>query len=328
MRFALLASALVLCAACSAGGESHTEFADVSAFGALDQKKLDRLTSGGDILIEVNSSMKFERGISMQACYALPQSPEAIAQLLQKWDASSDPTLEVYQHHTFHNAADAHFDTLKFNTKIAPFQRLLRAMQKPDELQLSEYERLKIGVGSHDAESARRFWAKALEDRWSAVEFGGVPQLPDYVQGNKKYSVMEEFRILKSEEPLIRKRFSEDSRAQPPTSPLFYWSVSKVDTLAAVNMGSIKAQDCGDHWQVIDTNFYVSSGYLGSITFYELWPLTIAGKPQALVWQTDLVSAPGLAGALGLKRKIASLLIQSDVKETVEALRKAAMDSR
>src|SRR5438094_602898 len=89
------------------------------AFGKIDPAELSR----GVILTQANTSMKFDRGISAQACYVVAQSPEVVARLLQTWDPSGHAELETYQYHAFHDATDAQFETLKINPGLDPMRR-------------------------------------------------------------------------------------------------------------------------------------------------------------------------------------------------------------
>lgn len=312
--------------------ETPREFAAASAFGALDARQLARLDQG-DVLIAANTSMKFARGISMQVCYVLPIPPEAAVRLLQTANPVEHPEQDVYEYRAFHDETGAAFETLRLDAKIDAVRRLRAAMGKPAELQLAKNEAVGAVEAARAAAALRLFWTRVLQTRWAALIKGGVAALPACESGGETFSVAQEWKSLLLEEPKIAARFSDllNNAANPKApgaAPVFYWSVSKVDRLAAVDFGAIFARKADDHWQVLDADFYVSNGYLSSLAGYEMWPVAIGGIAKTLVWQTDLVSAPGLAGGFGLKRKLASVLMQNDLKSTVRALREDASRRR
>ena len=79
---------------------------------------------------------------------------------------------------------------------------------------------------------------------------------------------------------------------------------------------------------MLDVTWYSSNAYLVSVTLYEMHPVTLDGKPRTLVWQGNLVSTTGIEGGLGLKRKIGSGMMVSDVEKWIRIFRADAQDAR
>jgi hypothetical protein len=294
--------------------------AEIKSLGAFQEIDLAQL-AGGQIITSCNSSMKFDRGISSQACYVAHAPLAATAELLQTWDQSKHPELDVFQHHSFHDEADAAFDMLRLGAKNAPVKKLIDATlaAKPGKTDLL-ITRAEAAHVPKNGDAVRQFWADVLKTRFVNFQKGGLAALPVHDAGSEKISIRSEIESLLREEPKAAHRFDSllrDLQASPPgAAASFYWDVSSVDGSGAVDFGAVYAKDSGDHWQLAVADLYVSDGYLTSVTLYELWPVKTGGKDATLVWEISIVSSPELAGGFGVKRKIASAMIQRDMKKS------------
>jgi hypothetical protein len=319
-----LATAVQLIAA-----DAIMEIKKISAFSEINTGRL----ADGEIVSACNSSMKFERGISAQALYIARAPVATTARLLQTWDESKHPELDVFQHRIFHGESDAAFDTLQLDAKRTAVKKFLdlTAAMKPGktDLLLTRDESAKAPRGS---EAVRKFWIDVLASRLRAFQKGGVAGLPALDMKGGKISLRDEIEKLLHEEPEIAARFSEilrDLQSAPPVAPAwFYWDFSSVDGTGALDFGAIYAKDFGERMQVAVADLYVSDGYLTSLTIYELWPLKIGGKSATLVWEISLVSSPELAGGFGVKRKIASGMIQKDMKKSTAIFLREVSEQR
>ena len=66
-----------------------------------------------------------------------------------------------------------------------------------------------------------------------------------------------------------------------------YWQLMEVDKRPTVALGcGVARAGVGGRWEVADMNYFVSSGYFGSISFYGVWPYS-AGR--SLVCRMDIV---------------------------------------
>ncbi len=316
MQFLLRAVAILLAIfpLIARADDAPAAIARFDSFGKIDTAPLVK----GEILTQTNTSMNFARGISSQAIYFVAQPAAKVAQTLPTWNPAPHKDLDVFQYRAFQGEADANFDSIKINPHNDAMKRLLAAMADPSSLQLSAAEVANIRAAANPRD-ARRFWADALRTRLHDFATGGLATLPPSVTGGENFSIPAELKSLLAEEPRIAARFDEllKNLKSPHQPTAYYWSNSKVDKLAAVDLGAIFVRNAGDHWQILDADFYVSSGYLTALTCAEIWPW----HGGSLVWEGDLVSAPGLAGGFGLKRKIASFMIQSDMKASISAFR-------
>jgi hypothetical protein len=52
-----------------------------------------------------------------------------------------------------------------------------------------------------------------------------------------------------------------------------------------------------------------------------MWPVTVGGKNETLVWREDLVSAPNVAYLHGTERMASSMIMLQETKQGVDAFR-------
>jgi len=52
-----------------------------------------------------------------------------------------------------------------------------------------------------------------------------------------------------------------------------------------------------------------------------MWPVTVNGKTETLVWRDDLVSAPNIAYLHGTERLASGMIMLQETKQGVEAFR-------
>jgi hypothetical protein len=293
-----------------------------SAFENLD---LDNLAKG-KVVTEANPSMDFARGISVQAVYVVAAPLEVAARVLLTSDPTRHKELEVYQHRSFQNERGAEFDKLKLDSQLAPVRKLLDVVKSREGLHLSREENARLPRGPV-LEEVQRFCSAILRDRWTQFaqhgEFGR----------SEPFDLRGEIRSLLAAEPKLAGHF--DTLLSPLTQPGasgaptgYYWNVANVDKTATLELGAVYTHTSGASRQVLETTFFASSGYLASLTFYELHPIALDGQPRTLVWQGSLVSSEQLAGAFGLKHQIASRMMASDLEDSVHIFQKDAASAR
>ena len=298
--------AVVLHAAEPAGA-----FRPWSAVEKFDLEKLAR----GKIATECNGSMNFARGISAQAVFVVEATPENALRALLTSDPTKRADTDTYQRIVFHGEDDAGFARVKLDAKLPPVHRLLEAMRKRDDLHLSREEIAQLPKGA-SVEEAQRFWANTLTQRWSRWTQHGELRAPD------TFDVRSEITSLLKEEPKIAQHFatllSPFTQTGVPAAPAqHYWDLSTVNHTAAIGLGTIYTHVADGRQQVLDVTYYASSGYLTSITLYEMLPITIQGQPRTLVWEGCLVSAPALSGGFGVKKAVGSRMMAGDLEKSV-----------
>ena len=269
--------------------------------------------------------MKFARGISTQAAFVVDAPVETVVRTLLSSDPLRLKDSEIYQHRYLHDESDAHFGQLQLDPKIAAVKRLLDALRKGKDLQLSpeEHDRL---PRNGSIEKAQEFCAEVLRQRWRrAAQHGDLGVAGPFDLRAEIGSLLKaEANIARHFATLLAPFTQTGSLGSPAVQ---YWDVSNVNNTAALELGAIYHRHEEGREQLLDVNYYASSGYLVSVTLYELVPVKLEGKSRTLAWQAVLVSAQALEGGFGLKRQIASKLIVSDVEKAVRTLQQEAAET-
>lgn len=278
--------------------------------------------ASGKIVTTTNASMNLDRGISAQAIYVINAPVEVAEQTLLAFDSSKHPELGTIQHHRFRDEKDAAFDTLRLDANIAACAILLRNARDPGEFQMARDEMARIPK-DRTTEGIRQFLISILRQRWTRFfqqgDLGGV----------RTYDARGELQTLLREEPGIAGHFAAllaplTARTGTGTPRLHYWDLSEVDKTGTIALGALYAGGTDGRRQILDLTYYASSGYHASMALYELVPITVNGKNATLVWHGCLVASTELAGGFGIKRKIASGFIASDLEKAIRAFRSDA----
>jgi len=281
-----------------------------------------RELAAGKIATSRNASMKLDRGMSCQAVFVVNAPVETTLRSLLKFNATRHSELSVFQHHVFQGEQDSAFDQLRMDPKAAATAALLRNMDDSNVLQLSNKE-LPLMPKEHTAEAAQRFLSGILKERWIRLsrhgEFGSVAT----------FDAGGEMRSLLGEEPKVAAHFASllapvKAGGAPGTPKHFYWDLSSVDKKSAVQLGAVYTAETPEGRQVLDITCYSSGGYLVALTLYEMLPVTLDGREQTLVWQGSFVTATGLAGGLGVRRKIGSRIMLGDMERWIGIFRQEA----
>ena len=283
-------------------------------WSAVEKFDLDKLAAGR-IATECNGSMDFARGIAAQAVYIVAATPETAVRALLASDPTKRAGQETYQRTVFHNEQDAAFASGKLDPKIPAVRRLLEVMQKREDLHLSSDEIARLPKDGGVAE-ARSFWAETIAQRWTQRTRRGELRV------NETFDVRSEIASLLKEEPKIAQHFAallapftQTGVPAPPAQN--YWELSSVNHTAAFSLGAIYTRVADGRQQILDVSYYASSGYLTSVTLYEMLPITVGGLPRTLVWEGCLVSAPALAGGFRVKKAVGSRMMVGDLEKSV-----------
>ncbi len=280
----------------------------------------------GKIVTSNNASMTLARGMSCQAVFLVNAPLEKTHTTLLTFNSVKHSEFEVFQHHVFHDEKDASFEKLVLNPKDKATSALIRSMGDPSAIQLSKAE-APLMPRAKTADAAQPFLAGVLQARWTrfskAGDFGSVGT----------HDAGGEIRSLLAEESKVTKHFGAllaplAAKGAPGTPKFSYWDLSVADKKAAIQLGAVYSAEMPDKRQVLDATWFSSHAYLVSITIYEMHPVTLDGKPMTLVWQCNLVSTTGIEGGLGLKRKIGSKMMISDVEKWIRIFRSDAESAR
>ena len=315
--FTMAATLLAVSASATAADATET----LRSWSSVDGVNLHEL-SMGKIATSTNASMNLTRGMSCQAVFLVNAPLETTWQTLMKFNATRHPELEVSQHQSFHGESDSGFDKLRLNPKVSAAAATIRSLGDAGAIQLAKGE-VALIPKQRTAEATQQFLASVLRGRWNRFsksgDFGSVGT----------YDAGSEMRSLLSEEGKVSRHFGAllapvTAKAAPGTPKHCYWDLSVVDKKSAVQLGVVYTAETPARRQVLDATFYCSYGYLVAVTLYEMLPVTIDGKPQTLVWQCSLVSTTGIEGGMGLKRKIGSRMMTSDVEKWIRVFRQEA----
>ncbi len=163
------------------------------------------------------------------------------------------------------------------------------------------------------------FWTRILSQRASR----GLAGQPAYNLGNQSARPSEEVSRLLKEQPKLRAQFRGLIDATPlgggtgSLTPTNYWELFDADGQAALSLGASYAQESGDTAQLLDLQYYASSGYLAFFTLYQMWPITVDGKPATLVWRGDSLSSVTLAELKGVERMGSGAAVMKELQKTV-----------
>ena len=98
-----------------------------------------------------------------------------------------------------------------------------------------------------------------------------------------------------------------------------YWQLMEVDKRPAVALGcGVARAGVGGRWEVADMNYYVSSGYFGSISFYGVWPYS-AGR--SLVCRMDVVETSAEQLAQATARMVGEGMFMREVRGACEEIK-------
>jgi hypothetical protein len=290
---------------------------------AVDEVNLPTLATG-KIATSANASMSLARGMSCQAVYLVNAPLEKTHRTLLGFDSTKHPGLEVLQHHVFRAEKDSAFDSLQLNPKSSATAALIRSMGDASAIQLSKME-VALLPRTRTAEAAQPFLSGVLRGRW--IQFGKSGDLGSVAS----HDAGSELRGLLAEESKVSKHFDTllaplKANGAPGTPKFSYWDLSVVDKKSAIQLGAVYGAEQPDSRQVLDVTYYCSYGYLVCLTLYEMHPVTLDGRERTLVWQGSMVSTTGIEGGLGVKRKIGSRMMVSDVEKWIRIFRADAQE--
>jgi hypothetical protein len=157
------------------------------------------------------------------------------------------------------------------------------------------------GGGGTYPPAVRDFWSHLLFSRAAAFLQRGLSGQPAYDTGGGSIRVSEEASRLMAEQPKVHAAFRGLIDRSPlgggagslPLSP--YWELFDADGIGAFSLGASCGIQSADSAQYLDMEFYASGDYYAYVTLYQMWPVTVGGKPATLVWRVDSISTQSIA---------------------------------
>jgi hypothetical protein len=287
----------------------------------------------GDILGARGSLMNFPNGLSAQTCFVTPEAAAETARLLQIWDPLPHETLNVFAYQPMRGPCTAaDFRGLSLDSNQSAIRWLLdktraTTMDKSDlNLTRAEAQQLAICAQSKtDPQDIGACWGELLRERVAAFQREGFDGLPPYEATGVTVSPGAQLREMLRDQPAVARQFATllrqsgllgNERADSLT-PTLYWTLFEANHHATLSLGAIYLLPQGDHYQLMDVQYYVSGKYYAAATLCEIWPIRIGEKSEALVWRGDFVAAPTLAFTKGTDRIIYGAILLQEIKKVV-----------
>jgi hypothetical protein len=271
-----------------------------------------------------------------------PGAPAQLIAALRRWDPTKHRELKVLLHSDLPSSpTTANFEKLKNAPDNGPVRALVAATQRlSSDLQISRDEAKKLSAGAPGRGGAMpasvvTFWTDVLLSRTKSFVSGGTSGQPPYDHSGKAIRASDELSGLLREQGKIQRQFSGllgatgIGRGAGSLTPALYWELLDVDDQGVVTLGADYNRAGGDGmYQAADVLYYASGGYYVALTLYQMWPVTVDGKPSTLVWRGDMISAPSLASLHGVERLGSESVMTKQISKAVTLFRRDTSGSR
>ena len=309
---------------------------DLASFSVFDKVDLSQLAKS-DVKTAHGPPMKNSRFLAVQSCYVAPGSPAQQMEALRRWNPAQHRELKVFLHSDLpSNPAPANFERLKDAPGNASVRSFVAATQKlsPD-LQISKEEAKRFSAatgavgGGVIPPAVVAFWTDVLTARTKSFVSGGMAAEPPYDHAGPSVRASEEVNGLLRDQGKIRQQFSgllgatAIGRGGGSLPAELYWELLDANDQGLVTLGaSYSRSGAGGTYQAADVLYYASGGYYVALTLYQLWPVTVEGKPSTLVWRGDMISSAELGSLRGVERLGSESLMMKNITKAVTAFRR------
>jgi hypothetical protein len=324
-----------LCCALVAPAPSHAtdpleNMKKFSDFQKIDVKRLLE----GEILSQRGPLMNFPNGISTQISFYVPMPPEEVFRRQQSWDPTRCASLKVYASGGLSSPCEPKdFKKLHLDPGDRPvkwlLEKTLTTASGKLELNLTNSEAHELAAcvrNDSSPDSIGSCWAKLLFARAAAFQHKGLNGvLPYEVEGDVlspavqlRSMLQEQGKIIQEFAPLLQKTgMLGNVREVSSLQPLYNWSFFEANHHATFNLGAVYKLAVGDHFQLLDIDYYASSTYYASATLYEIWPIHDGKKTGSLVWRGDFLAAPSLRYTKGIERIAFGVIMIQEIKKEI-----------
>ncbi len=314
---------LFLISSASVRADALSELASFSVFDKVDLAQL-----AGDAKTVRGATMSTPRFLSVQTCWVAPGSPAQQSEALRRWNPASHGEMKIFIHS---NGSD--FARLREAPNNSAVQSLVNATQQMSaDLQISNDEAAKFPAngagGSGMLGAVGSFWTSLLGARAQAFASGGSSAQPPYDHTGQAIKPGEELSALLRQQDKIRKQFgplleSSGIGRGAGGKPDPYWELLEVDNKGVLTLGaSYSRSGNAGSFQAADALYYASGGYYAALTLYQMWPVTVDGRPSTLVWRGDMISSAELANLHGVERLGSESAMMKDVAKAVRFFRR------
>jgi len=300
-----------------ARGDPVSELASFSVFDKVDLAQLAK----SDVKTAHGPPMKNSRFLAVQSCYVAPGSPAQQMEALRRWDPTRHHELKVFLHSDLPSNPTPVHSFVTATEKLSP------------ELQISKDEAKKFsaaaGGGGAMPPAVAAFWTDVLTARTKTFVSGGMAAEPPYDHAGPSVRASDEVNGLLREQGKIRQQFSGllgatgIGRGAGSLRAELYWELLDVDDHGVVTLGaSYSRGGAGGTYQSADVLYYASGGYYVALTLYQLWPVTVEGKPSTLVWRGDMISSAELGSLHGVERLGSESVMMKNITKAVTLFRR------
>jgi hypothetical protein len=323
----------------TAHADAISELASFSIFDKVDLAQLAK----SDVKTAHGPPMSNPRFLAVQSCYvALGSSPAQQMEALRRWDATRHSELKVFLHSDLpSNPTPANFEKLRNAPGNASVRSFVAETQKLGPgLQISKEEAKKFSAGAGGGGGTipgpvAAFWADVLTARTKSFVSGGMSAEPAYNLADPSVRASDEVNGLLREQGKIRNQFSGllgatgIGRGAGSLRPELYWELLNADDQGVITLGaSYNRSGAGGTYQAADVLYYASGGYYVALTLYQLWPVTVDGKPSTLVWRGDMISAASLGTLHGVERLGSESVMMKNITKAVTLFRRDTSGGR
>jgi hypothetical protein len=321
----------------TAYADAISELASFSIFDKVDLAQLAK----SDVKTAHGTPMSNPRFLAVQSCYvALGSSPAQQIEALRRWDATRHRELKVYLHSDLpSNPTPVNFEKLKNAPGNASVRSFVAATQKlGPSLQISKDEAKKFSAGGGGGAMPApvvAFWTDILTARTKSFVSSGMSGQPPYDHAGPSVRAGDEVNGLLREQGKIRNQFSGLLGATGIGSgagslkPELYWELLDADDQGTITLGaSYSRGGAAGTYQAADVLYYASGGYYVALTLYQLWPVTVEGKPSTLVWRGDMISAASLGTLHGVERLGSESVMMKNITKAVTLFRRDTSGGR
>ena len=308
-----------------------------TSFSNVDVNSL----AGGTVLQARGGLLSFPRGITSQSLYIIDALPPDVASKLVHWNPASHPELQVWLHKSGipAQATAASFSDLASLPDNSSVKFQIDSTAKFDpatpQLQVSKAEAQLIASAAAQEKDPKSLfvnaWGQILAGRINSFLSGHGASDADIVAGGDIHPLSDVKSLLHSDikiygqwQHLLNqtpvKALANTASAKLAPADI-YCDIFDVEGSAAVGTGAIYQAASGNSIQSADIEFYTNYGVYCTIELEQLWPISVNGKTETLVWRDDLVSAPTIAYLHGTERLASVMLMLQDTKQGIEAFR-------
>jgi hypothetical protein len=311
---------LVLAGVGSASAFAADALSELGKFSTFEKLDLSKV-SGGKVLSARGPALDQPRDLAIQFVYVVPGPLAKVVEAHRQWDPSRHSELKVLMHGDVGAKPSAgDFAALAKPAGGGAVKALASATQKlpnKDGLQLSNAEAQAFQKGA-----GLSGWGALLAQRAAGFSARGLAGLPPYESGKETVRPADEVTRLLKEQPKIRGQFRGLIDATPlgagAGSPAqLYWEMFDVDGVAAFSLGASYAKDGAESAQLLDLQYYASGGYYVYFSLYQMWQITMDGKPATLVWRGDSIASQSLGELRGVEKMGSGAAMMAEVKKAV-----------